>query len=159
MGDAVAHGHRLDGRRLYLWHNATGGTQPPNDGSVVATQLSVLINATGNQSQPVVGIAFAGIGFRDSAPFFLGPHGTPAGGDWAIERSAALFFEGTVGTTLSGCLLTTLDGNGVFFSGYTRNATVTQVGARMWGREGRGGWLRCGGGMPIRPVPPRRASL
>ena len=49
---------------------------------------------------------------------------TPSGGDWAVGRSAALFFEGTVGALIDGCLLTALDGNAVFFSGYTRNATV-----------------------------------
>ena len=54
--------------------------------------------------------------------FFLSR--TPSGGDWAVGRSAALFFEGTVGVLIDGCLLTTLDGNAVFFSGYTRNATV-----------------------------------
>lgn len=110
--------------QLSLWYNATAGTLPPNDGSIVAPQLTVLINATGTQSQPVVGTGFSGIGFRDTAPNYLGPHGTPSGGDWAVGRSGALFFEGTEGTTVQGCLLTYLDGNGVFMSGYNRNASI-----------------------------------
>ncbi len=58
-------------------------------------------------------------------PNYIGNHGTPSGGDWAVGRSGALFFEGTVGSFLDGCLLTSLDGNAVFFSGFNRNASVT----------------------------------
>jgi len=113
-------------KKLYLWHNVTTpGTPPPNDGSVVATQLTELIAVRAPAAAPVVGVGFSGLGFRDTAPNFLGPHGTPSGGDWAVGRSAALFFEGTVGANLDGCLFTSLDGNAVFFSGYTRNASVT----------------------------------
>lgn len=112
-------------RQLYLWVNATDGA-PPAAGSVVAAKLPVIINATGTQAQPVVDVGFRGIGFRDAAPNFLGPHGTPSGGDWGVERSGALFFEGTEGVLLDGCFLTSLDGNGVFFSGYTRGANVTR---------------------------------
>lgn len=42
--------------------------------------------------------------------------GTPSGGDWAVSRTGALYFENTEGVTLSQNLLTTLDGHGVFFS-------------------------------------------
>lgn len=108
---------------LTLWFNGTAA--PPVDGSVAVTQLAVLINSTGTQAKPVAGLSFLGITFADSAPFFLGPHGTPSGGDWAVERSGALFFEGTVGVHVSGCLLTRLDGNAIFFSGYTRGAVVS----------------------------------
>ena len=52
--------------------------------------------------------------------------GTPSGGDWAVGRSGALFFEGTVGATVQGCFLTQLDGNAIFMSGYARNATIVQ---------------------------------
>lgn len=107
---------------LYLFHNASGA---PVDGTVVATQLTELIAVRASQQAPVTGVGFHGITFRDSAPNYLGPHGTPSGGDWAVGRSAALFFEGTTGTTLDGCLFTSLDGNGVFFSGFNRNASVT----------------------------------
>jgi hypothetical protein len=110
--------------KLYLWSN--GSDTAPADGTLVVPVLTVLINATGNQSNPVLDVGFQGIGFVDSAPAYLEPHGTPAGGDWAIERSGALFFEGSIGTVLDGNLFTTLDGNGVFFSGFTRNATVSR---------------------------------
>jgi hypothetical protein len=70
-------------------------------------------------------VGFQGIGFRDSAPNFLGPHGTPSGGDWAVGRAGGIFLEGTVGAFCDGCLFTTLDGNAVFLSGYNRNASIT----------------------------------
>jgi hypothetical protein len=116
----------LPNKKLYLWYNATGGTAPPTDGTVVVPTAQVLINATGTQANPVVGVGFLGLGFRDSAPYYLGARGTPSGGDWSVGRYGALFFEGTVGTTVEGCFLTSLDGNAVFFSGYNRNATVVQ---------------------------------
>ncbi len=115
----------LPAKKLYLWYNATGGTPPPAN-SVVVTQDTQIIAAVGSQAAPVVGVGFLGLGFRDSAPNFLGPHGTPSGGDWAVGRAGALFFEGTEGVTLDGNLFTTLDGNAVFLSGYTRGATITR---------------------------------
>ncbi len=130
---------------LWLWHNASGA--PPTDGSVVAALQTVLINATGTQAEPVVGVGFQGIGFRDTAPNYMGPHGTPSGGDWAVGRSAAVFFEGAVGANIDGCLFTTLDGNALFFSGYNRNASVTnsefvsvgETAVAQWGyTEGSG---------------------
>ena len=114
--------HDVAAKKLYLWNNASG---TPANGTVVAPQLTVLVNATGTQDQPVVGLSFLGMGFRDSAPNFLGPHGTPSGGDWAVGRSGALFFEGVNGVTIAGCLLTSLDGNAVFMSGYVRGANVS----------------------------------
>jgi len=132
-------------KTLWLWHNASGA--PPTDGSVVAALQTVLINATGTQAEPVVGVGFQGIGFRDTAPNYMGPHGTPSGGDWAVGRSAAVFFEGAVGATIDGCLFTTLDGNALFFSGYNRNASVTssefvsigETAVAQWGyTEGSG---------------------
>jgi hypothetical protein len=86
----------------------------------------VLINATGTQGAPVMDLAYLGITFADSAPNFMGPHGTPSGGDWAVGRSGALFFEGVAGVNISGCLLTRLDGNAVFVSGFARNVSISQ---------------------------------
>jgi len=88
--------------------------------------LTVLVNATGTQAKPVTGVSFKGLTFQDTAPNYLGPHGTPSGGDWAVGRSAALFFEGTVGLSVEGCMLTQLDGNAIFFSGFNRQAKVLE---------------------------------
>lgn len=68
--------------KLYMWYNASGA--PPTDGTVSVTQLAVLVNSTGTQAKPVTGLSFLGLTFTDSAPNFMGPHGTPSGGDWAV---------------------------------------------------------------------------
>ena len=41
------------GKKLYLWHNATGA---PLGGTVELTQLHVLVNQTGSQQRPVRGV-------------------------------------------------------------------------------------------------------
>lgn len=55
---------------------------------------------------------------------FLDPHGVPSGGDWALQRTAAVFAEGVEGFSVTGCNLTHLDGNALMISGYSRNATI-----------------------------------
>lgn len=59
---------------LYLWHNASAGTPPPVDGSVVITQVKNLFNITGTQEAPVTDVSFVGIGFRDTAYTYMDPH-------------------------------------------------------------------------------------
>lgn len=57
---------------LYLWYNASGGTPPPNDGTIVITQLRHLFNVTGNgSSDPITDISFVGLGFRDTAYTYM----------------------------------------------------------------------------------------
>jgi hypothetical protein len=107
---------------LYVWHNGTG--PPPSDGSLVAVQLQVLFNATGSQHDPVANVSFLGLGFRDTAGTLLEPHGMPSSGDWALQRSAAIFLEGGVNATIDGCTFERLDGLGVFLSGFHRGAVV-----------------------------------
>jgi len=63
---------------LYLWHNATAGTPPPIDGSVVITQVKNLFNITGTQETPVTDVSFVGIGFRDTAYTYMDPHSEQA---------------------------------------------------------------------------------
>jgi hypothetical protein len=109
---------------LYLWHNASVGTSPPSDGTLIATQLQVLFNSTGTQQSPVSNVKFLGLGFRDTAFTLLEPHSLPSSGDWAIQRTAAIFLEGTVNATIDGCVFERLDGLGVFLSGYSRGAVI-----------------------------------
>jgi hypothetical protein len=52
------------------------------------------------------------------------PHGVPSAGDWALDRYAAVFLEGTEGAVVDGCTFDRLDGNAVMVSGYNRNATI-----------------------------------
>ena len=72
-------------KKLYLWHNVTTASPlpPPSDGSVVGTQLATLFNVSGaSQVDPVRNLSFIGLTFRDTAPTYMAPHGTPPGGDW-----------------------------------------------------------------------------
>eukprot|EP01045_Picozoa_sp_COSAG04_P026976 COSAG04_NODE_3857_length_2468_cov_2.629802_2_plen_79_part_00 len=52
---------------------------------------------------PARNITIARIGFRDSSPTFLEPHGIPSGGDWSLQRTAAVFLEGTEGVAVEHC--------------------------------------------------------
>ena len=66
--------------KLYLFYNGTG--PPPPELEVVATQLKVLVNASGERWQPLSGLSVEGITFRASAYTYMEPHGVPSGGDW-----------------------------------------------------------------------------
>lgn len=62
---------------LYLWYNGTGA--PPSKTQYVVPKLKVLVNITGTQAAPVVGVTLAGLNFRDTAYTYLDPHGMPSG--------------------------------------------------------------------------------
>ena len=75
-------------------------------------------------AKPVRGFTLRGVVLRDTRLTYLDPHGMPSGGDWALQRSGAVFLQGTEKATVDSCLLTRLDGNGVLLSKYNRNATI-----------------------------------
>merc|ERR1719188_2001842 len=52
------------------------------------------------------------------------PHGVSSAGDWALDRYAALFLQGTEDYLIENCTFERLDGNAVMVSGYNRRATV-----------------------------------
>ena len=79
-----------------------------------------------NGSGPVTGVSLIGLEFRDAAPTYLEPHGMPSGGDWALQRTAAVFVQGTEGLLVSSCKFVRLDGNGLMLSSYNRNASITK---------------------------------
>jgi hypothetical protein len=108
---------------LYYFYNGTGS--PPSNFQLIASNLKTLIDVRGSQDYPVRNIKIQGIKFVNTAYTFLDPHGVPSGGDWAMQRSGALFFEGTESVTVDGCLFKRLDGNALVLSGYNRNATVS----------------------------------
>ena len=115
-----------DSKTLYVFYNATSGTEPPSDTMYVVTQLKTLISINGSMSDVVEDITIRGVNFRDTAYTYLDPHGMPSGGDWALERMGALFFEGTKNVTVDSCIFEHLDGNGIMVSGYNRNTTIQQ---------------------------------
>lgn len=152
---------------LYYWHNASSGTLPPNGGpsdggvTLAVTQAQVLFNATGSQDAPVAGISFLGLEFRDTAITYFEPHGLPSSGDWAMQRTAALYFDGTQGLTVDGCTFERLDGISIMLSGYSRNAVIQntefawlgETAIALWGRSAQGphpdvGWDTTPGNQP-----------
>ena len=108
---------------LYVYYNATSGTKPPTE-DVVLPNLQILVNHTGTQWNPVKNVQHKGINYIASSYTYMNPHGVPSGGDWALDRYGALFLQGTEQVTFDGCKFDRLDGNGVFISGYNRNATI-----------------------------------
>jgi hypothetical protein len=107
---------------LLLFYNGTGA--PPADMEVIAPQLDVLINVTGTQWNPVKRVTFDGITFKSTRYTYMGPHGVPSAGDWALDRTSALFMQGTESLVVQNSRFERLDGNAVMISGYNRNATV-----------------------------------
>jgi hypothetical protein len=58
-------------------------------------RVKQLFTVKGTQDKPATDISFSGLSFTGTLSVFLDPHGVPSGGDWSLQRSAALFFEGT----------------------------------------------------------------
>jgi hypothetical protein len=109
---------------LTLWHNATAGTPPPTDGSLEVVQLRTLVNASGSQQAPLAGLSLRRLGFRDTADSRFAPHIAPTGGDWAVNREAAVTASGADGLSVVKCTFWRLDNAGVFLGGFHRNATI-----------------------------------
>jgi len=123
---------------LFLYHNGTGA--PPADMEVVVPQLRVLINISGTPWEPVHDITIDGVKFTGARYTYMEPHGVPSGGDWALERTGAIFLEGTERVTLQNCSFERLDGHGVFISGYTRNATIQDSAFEFIGGSAMASW-------------------
>merc|ERR1719272_2861384 len=107
--------------QLYYFFNKTG---IPSTADWVATKTRVLFNITGTMQDPVTDVTIQGVTMRDTRITYLDPHGMPSGGDWALQRSGAVFLQGTERVSVSSNAMVRLDGNGVMLSAYNRNATI-----------------------------------
>ena len=107
---------------LYFYFNGTGA--PPPETQFVVPQLRTILNMTGTQQDPVKDVTVENIHFRETRYTYMDAHGVPSGGDWALERNAAVFVQGTERSTIHQCRLERLDGNGLMISGYNRNTTI-----------------------------------
>jgi hypothetical protein len=74
----------------------------------------------------VTDVKIQGVTMRDTRITYLDPHGMPSGGDWALQRSGAVFLQGTERCTVASNKMVRLDGNAVFLSAYNRNATIAK---------------------------------
>ena len=106
-----------------MWFNGTGAPT----GELVATQLQTLLELKGTMAQPVEDISITNIKFKDAAQTFMSPHGVPSCGDWALQRMAGVFVEGTVGTVVDGCTFERMDGNGLMMSKYDLSFSPTPI--------------------------------
>jgi len=109
---------------LYWMYNGTGAI--PADTTFEVMNLKNLISMEGTMATPIKNIWFKGVGFKDTMITYLDPHEMPSGGDWGLQRSGAVFMEGTESSGVDSCTFSRLDGNAVMISGYNRNATVTK---------------------------------
>lgn len=109
-----------DGLDLTVWFNDTIGPGP-----IEVVVHSTLINVTGAHD-----ITLSGVGFRDTDLMYFEPHGMPSGGDWAVHRGAALFFQDSSSIVISDCEFLNIDGNAIFLSGGMRNASVVRSSFR-----------------------------
>eukprot|EP01116_Phalansterium_solitarium_P022687 TRINITY_DN7582_c0_g1_i1.p1 TRINITY_DN7582_c0_g1~~TRINITY_DN7582_c0_g1_i1.p1 ORF type:complete len:924 (-),score=219.53 TRINITY_DN7582_c0_g1_i1:171-2942(-) len=128
---------------LYFFMNASDPTHPappPQTLSFEAPSLEVLFDVRGSQEFSAVGISFVGLTLTATAATYLAPHGVPSGGDWALERLAAIVLEGTEEVEITGCTFTRLDGNAVVLNGYNRNATVSGNEFVWLGANGVAAW-------------------
>ena len=104
--------------------------------------LMALLVGNATQAEPIKNLTLRGLGFRDTAPTYMEPHGVPSGGDWGLERLGAVYLEGTVGLSISGCQFERLDGNALMLSGYHRGAAVTDSHFAYTGGTAIAAWGR-----------------
>eukprot|EP01060_Flectonema_neradi_P036466 TRINITY_DN7008_c5_g2_i1.p1 TRINITY_DN7008_c5_g2~~TRINITY_DN7008_c5_g2_i1.p1 ORF type:complete len:938 (+),score=167.75 TRINITY_DN7008_c5_g2_i1:72-2885(+) len=113
-----------------LYYNFNGTSEPTGFEQFVGVQTKVLFNISASQQKPAQNINIRGLTIRDAALTYLGHtaadvHGFPTGGDWAIQRSAAITIEGCELCAVADNKFTRIDGNGVILLNYNRNVSIT----------------------------------
>ena len=99
-----------------------------------------IIYTTGPPAVAVSNISMYGIVFRDAAPTFLEPHGIPSGGDWSLQRTAAVLLQGSEGVNVDHCTFKYLGGVGFMLSGYNRGASVLKSSFSYLGGSAMASW-------------------
>eukprot|EP00035_Acanthoeca_spectabilis_P019901 m.430160 g.430160 ORF g.430160 m.430160 type:complete len:990 (+) comp17121_c0_seq1:2833-5802(+) len=132
---------KQDPPMLYYAANTTSGP-PPSNFDAAVPMLKILLRVNETQANPVKNLVISNVNFRDAAPTYMDPHGVPSGGDWALERLGALFFEGTTGLSVDSCQFERLDGNGIMLSGFHRAAAITNSHFAWTGGSAIAAWGR-----------------
>jgi len=128
-------------KMLYYFANNTQGKPPSDELQFVAVTNHILINATGNSMRhPIKNLTIRGLGFRDTAPTMMEPHGVPSGGDWSLERTASLFCERTEYLTIDTVKMTRIGGNGIMLSKYNQRPVVTHSEFEWMGGSAIAAW-------------------
>ena len=113
-------------QRLYYMFNTSDGKPDPSLVFAVVNEDTLISKVGASPAAPIKNVEIVGVTIRDSAPTYMSPHGVPSGGDWALQRMGAIFFENTELCKVESSLLTRLDGNGIMISGYNRNTTINK---------------------------------
>lgn len=129
-------------QKLFYIPNSTTTKIPPPSNGFVLTRIRNLLNVKGNKTHPISNILINNVGFRDARATYLDPHGVPSAGDWALQRSGAIFLDGTEDITIKNVTMERNDGNAIMISGHNVHTTVTECNIRwtgdtaiaMWGR-------------------------
>ena len=135
---------------LFLFYNVTDGTPPPAHRMLVVPALQQLVRIRGDFAggdpavagprTPVSNVSILNIKFRDAAPTFLEPHGVPSGGDWSLQRTAAVLLEGTQGVVLDRCTFKYLGGIAYQVSGWNRGSVVNRSEFAFLGGSAATAW-------------------
>ena len=109
-------------RVLYYANNESHAD--PSALTFEAVQLQVLVNMTGSMAQPVQNVAVHGLTLRDTAITYLEPHGMPSGGDWALQRTGAVYLDGCTNISIWHNYFVRIDGVTISINRYNRNVSV-----------------------------------
>jgi hypothetical protein len=110
--------------------------------TVVVPTRVVLLQVVGTKAKPVRNVTIAGLEFRDTRPTYLDPRTTPSGGDWALERTAAVVLDGTTGCTVARNNFHHLDSNALLLSAYNRNTSIVHNEFAWLGQSAIAAWGR-----------------
>jgi len=125
-----------DLKLLYFYYNGT--EIPPSQ--VVVPILANLIELRGNQLHPVQNITLQGLSFTANRPTYMESRGNPSGGDWALERMAAVLLEGTEYCSITRNVFERLDSNAIFLGGYNRFARIERNDFAWLGQNAIASW-------------------
>ena len=64
----------------------------------------------------------------------------PSGGDWGLQRSAALFLQNSAGVNISGCTIERVDGNAIILSGHNAETSIMGNQIRWTGDSAIAAW-------------------
>jgi len=106
-----------------LYVSSTGA--PPADGVLEIPTLRTFLDVHGTQSKPVNNLHVLGLGFRDSRLTYMDKHTMVSGGDWGLNKVAAIVLRGgTNDAKIDSCVFEELDGNAIHIQGYARGLMV-----------------------------------
>jgi len=126
---------------LYFNPNRTDFKSGPSGREEWAVPVTrVLFNINGTQEKPVKNISIKGLVLRDTRYTYLDTHGMPSGGDWALERTACIFFERTTNLMIDTIKMTRIGGNGIMFSKYNMRPTVKYSAFEWMGSSAIASW-------------------